>query len=374
MTKRKKSTKKPIRTSICLSLFLFAAALVLQISARRVPGFGQWYAVTVYPVLVRLVGGFFGLFPFSVVELGLYGLILGIIWYGVRCIRRPKDFCAALLLITAFLACSYTVNCGINYYRRPFSAYLDLEIRDSSEEELEALCELLVQQVISGAEELKQQAEGSLTCGSGGRTFISAAGFPRQARADMEKLGETYPQLSGYYPVPKPVMVSEILSCQSLSGVYSPFTIEANYNQDMTAYNIPHTACHELSHLKGFMREEEANFIGYLACIGSDCAYSRYSGYLSGFIYANNALHRQNPDRASKLYASLPESVREDLQANNTFWDRYEGRLSEAATQVNDTYLKANSQTEGVKSYGRVVDLLLAYYRREIKTRVEIKG
>ena len=32
----------------------------------------------------------------------------------------------------------------------------------------------------------------------------------------------------------------------------------------MPFYNIPHTICHELSHLKGYMREDEANFIGYL--------------------------------------------------------------------------------------------------------------
>ncbi|MEI3187265.1 MAG: DUF3810 family protein [Lachnospiraceae bacterium] len=43
------------------------------------------------------------------------------------------------------------------------------------------------------------------------------------------------------------VTVSEILSIQQLSGIYSPFTVEANYNRAMTDYNIPHTICHELS-------------------------------------------------------------------------------------------------------------------------------
>jgi len=32
---------------------------------------------------------------------------------------------------------------------------------------------------------------------------------------------------------------------------------------------------------------------------------------------------------------------------------------------VNDTYLKANNQSDGVKSYGKVVDLLLAWYRTQ---------
>jgi hypothetical protein len=36
--------------------------------------------------------------------------------------------------------------------------------------------------------------------------------------------------------------------------------------------------------------------------------------------------------------------------------------VSEAATKMNDTYLMAMRQTQGVKSYGMVVDLLIADY------------
>ena len=85
---------------------------------------------------------------------------------------------------------------------------------------------------------------------------------------EMMALGEEYAGLSGYYPKAKPVTISWILSVQQLSGIYSPFTVEGNYNRAMTAYNIPHTICHELSHLRGFMQEEEVNFIAFLACIG----------------------------------------------------------------------------------------------------------
>jgi hypothetical protein len=35
------------------------------------------------------------------------------------------------------------------------------------------------------------------------------------------------------------------------------------------------------------------------------------------------------------------------------------------SNQLNDTYLKLNSQSDGVKSYGRMVDLMLAYNRSE---------
>lgn len=370
---------------------LLGLSLVLQLAARNLSGFGEWYGTRIYPVLVWVIGGLSNFFPFSVVEISLYVfLLLGLV-YGITHIRQPVKLVSTFVLVVGILAFSYTANCGINYYRLPFSYFLNLEIRPSSEEELKELCVFLACQAAEAAGQIETseqvEASGQIEVSEQKERAASMEGaepveslaltesigrresrerkkdFPRQAKADMEKLGQSYPQLSGFYPRPKPLLVSEILSLQSLSGIYSPFTIEANYNQDMIAYNIPHTACHELSHLRGFMREEEANFIGYLACVGSDNAFSRYSGYLSGFIYASNALYRQNPEATSEVYTYLPDRALADLHTNNQFWQQYEGTIAEVSTKVNDTYLKANSQSDGVKSYGRMVDLLLAYYR-----------
>lgn len=88
-------------------------------------------------------------------------------------------------------------------------------------------------------------------------------------------------------------------------GYILQFTVEANFNGDMPDYNVPHTLCHELSHLKGFMREDEANFIGYLACISSENEVFRYSGYLTGWVYAGNALARVDMRRYIELTNQL---------------------------------------------------------------------
>ena len=71
----------------------------------------------------------------------------------------------------------------------------------------------------------------------------------------MKGLADEYPQFKSWYPYPKPLIHPRLLSVQQLTGVYSPFTVEANYNSEIPAYNIPHTICHELSHLKGYMRK-----------------------------------------------------------------------------------------------------------------------
>ena len=55
--------------------------------------------------------------------------------------------------------------------------------------------------------------------------------------------------------------------------------------------------------------------------------------------------------------------ARKDLAENNRFWEQFEGAAAETHEKINDAYLRANGQQEGVKSYGRMVDLMLAWAR-----------
>ena len=84
----------------------------------------------------------------------------------------------------------------------------------------------------------------------------------------------------------------------------------------------------------------------------------RHSGYLTGWVYAGNALAKADYEGFIELYKKLDEKARNDLEDNNVFWDRFEGKTAEVSTKVNDTYLKAHSQTDGVLSHGRMADLL----------------
>jgi len=341
--------KKSVKVQIAATVLLLAAGGGLLWAARSVVGFAEWYSRTVYPVLVAVIGRVWGVFPFSVVEFLLYGGIVLLLFWLIRDFRKPYILIANYAATAALLLFLYAACCGVNYYRIPFSSYYMLHAAEQEidpDSNLKELCLWLTEEVNKARVEL-EQAEGNYE------------NVQKKGVAAMERLAEQYPSLSGYYPQPKPVTVSWILSVQQCSGVYSPFTIEANYNNDMTEYNIPHTICHELSHLRGFMREDEANFIGYLACLGSEDADYRYSGYLLGWIYAGNALAKRDYDAYNRIHSMLAEPVIAELKENSAFWDRYEGEVAEVQEKVNDAYLKANGQVHGVQSYGRVVDLML---------------
>ena len=133
--------KKIIRNLFVGGGILLVPAGVLQFAARKIPGFGQWYAVTIYPWIVGIYGRICGLVPFSVVEMGLYGLVLFFVYSMLRREWKWRKMFAGVFFTTGLLAFLYTANCGVNYYRKPFSSYLDLQMGKATTEDLKALCQ-----------------------------------------------------------------------------------------------------------------------------------------------------------------------------------------------------------------------------------------
>lgn len=159
-----------------------------------------------------------------------------------------------------------------------------------------------------------------------------------------------------------------MLSYLDIAGMYFPFTVESNINVDGPFFTIPATMGHELAHQCGFMREDEANFIGYLSCKQSADPLTRYSGYSLAYDYALSALIRTDREAAVAVNDTLSKAVRADRVARAEYLKQFEGPVAEASNAANNAYLKANQQTDGTRSYGRMVDLLLAEARQEAKS------
>lgn len=344
-------------------LFLLAGAGLFA-ATRTICGFADWYSIHIYPVLVEVVGKVMGKVPFSVSEVLLYLFaVRGIFWLGktiVLCCRKEKvkerieRGTAGFFLFASVLFFLYMLNCGVNYYRTTFSESAGIVTEEYSIKELKEVCRWLTKQVNERADLVERDADGLMT--------LANVEVEKESVEAVEGLGESYKVLQGDYPIPKGLLNRWILSVQSLTGVYSPFTVEANYNSGMVDYNIPFTACHELSHLRGFMEEKEANYIGFLACINSETEEFQYSGYLMGWIYCMNVLYQEDYKAWEELRAELSRAVEADLRENSAFWAKYDTAIAEVSNQINDNYLKANGQEEGVESYDRMVDLIVSQY------------
>lgn len=344
--------ERHVRCRLAAAVLLLVLSAALMILSVNAPAFAEWYSEYIYPLAVNSIGRVSGIVPFSVSEIGIYILLAA---FFVTLVRRRLfvSWLSGVLLAAGILAFLYTACCGINYHRRSFSEEEGIITYQYSVENLKEICIWLTEEINARANVVTRDAEGLLTLDASERDGGVEA---------MRQLSGEFSSLAGYYPKPKPLIISEILSYQGLTGIYLPFTVEANYNGDMPAYDKPFTVCHELSHLRGFMEEQEANFIAFLACIGSDRTDFQYSGYLSGWVYCMNALYRADYESWQEVRGALNEKAEPDLTANNEFWDRYEGTVSETAERINDTYLKANGQADGVRSYDRMVDLIVSYF------------
>ena len=378
-----------------------AAALVLTWVASANPSLTEaWFSRGVYPWLSSAWGFLPSLAPFSVAQWVVVAtLALCIGWLGFYLVafvrgrgRRRFVLWRALTTMLAVLSvayCIFALMCGLNYYRHTFAEDAGFELRESSTAELTALCENLAANMnetraevtaAAGATKESEANGGDATTGAEGtaRTDTEMAAIPNkyaesrggfwtyshETVANMEALAERYPALARpLYSPPKPVLFSELMSYADIAGMYFPFTVESNINTDGPFFTIPATMGHEMAHQCGFMREDEANFIGYLACKDAADPLTRYSGYSLAYDYALSALVKADRDTAVAVNDGLSEEVKADRRARAEYLKQFEGPVAEASNAANNAYLKANQQQDGTRSYGRMVYLLIAVAR-----------
>lgn len=351
-----------------LLLLFIPAAGVLVYFASQNASFAEWYATNFYKWLSLGVDFVTSLLPFSLAEILILLFALWVCIYIVKFViklirgRSPRgrtvlNFFVNPVLLASVLLFVFIISAGVNYYRQPFADTAGLNVTKYSEQELVELCYSLAEEANSLRSGLKEDKDGVMKL-SGTLEQTS-----QKAKNAYDKLQDKYETLTKGYGKTKQLYLSHYLSYTKTTGFFFPITMEANINGDVSGYTIPSTMCHELSHLRGYMREDEANFIAYLACLESGDRELQYSGVMLAFVHAGNALSAQNRAVYTEVFRTLDEAVQRDIRANNAYWAQFEGPVAQAASTINDTYLKANSQKDGVKSYGRMTDLLLAYYQ-----------
>ena len=273
-------------------------------------------------------------------------------------------YLAILLWVTGIVSVMMSVNCFILYHCSSFQEnYMPGREREYTVKELAIVRNHVVRQCNRLAEEMERDEAGDI---------IYEKDMGRRGILEMKRLGEKYPLLSGYYPTPKTFAFSGFFSQQYMMGYYFPFSMEANYNDVMYIANVPATVCHELSHTKGFIYEDDASFIGYLACTSSEDLFFRYSGYLSVLDYLNRDLY-ESLGSSREAYLAF-EQCSPLVEHDNVFlteeaWAEVESRAvldTETVRQASNAFLESNLQVngveEGIASYGKVVERLLTYY------------
>lgn len=341
------------------------AALAILAAARLSPAFADIFNRYVGALIRGALAHLTGWIPFSLGEAMVIFLPVAAVFMIVRACRKYSDswrsvfvYLGSVLSVVSLLFSVFVFGFGTGYYGTTVDEKLGLDRSVVSPEELYYTAATLAAHVNSEAENVKYQYNDFSVMPY---TFDEMS---RRLVAAYDKVCDEYDFIPRLYSRVKPVMLSEPWTYTHISGVYTYFTGEANINTNFPDYTIPYTAAHEMAHQRGIAREDEANFIAFLVCISSDDPYIRYSGYLEVYEYVASSLYSADKNYYSAVYSSLKTNVRAEMAAYSAFFDKYrENVVADVSEAVNNSYLQIHG-TVGSKSYGLVVDLAVAYYRR----------
>lgn len=365
-------------------IIIFCLIILLNLLAC-IRAFCDYYADNVYGIFSDLFGKIMDFFPFAVGELLMYLMAILVFLTFVFAIlllflRKKEGFrtfslkyMKGMLLLFLCVILIYTLNWIIPFRSSVLSdkrlgrkSY----VRAYNIEELQTLRNYLVEQLNETSKLVERDEEGHLI-------YRDYKTVNEEIEASMKALGDEYPRLKGYYPDIKKAFCSSVLEWMNIGGYNYPYTMEATYNKYITKLYYPSLYAHEISHHHGYYQENEANFLSYLGCIGSEDAFVRYSGYIDAVYYVDDAyfdalLNAMSEEEALEIYKKQPkinkQVIVDEIEASKEAKDRYESeshpmeKLSDTANDVSQKGWETQEALLEGNYYDDVVGLLLYYY------------
>ncbi len=328
------------------------------------------YSERVFPFLVRFATWPGRLLPWSLGEMllalilaGMFFSLVNLLWAGINGApnfghllgRRVGEFLGG----AGNLYVCFLMLWGFNYLRPPIARTLAWPTEKPTIIELQALCEDLATETNLLRRNLPSDEQGVSRVDRETVLNLRNEGYQRLNGA----LAPVIPVLLPTTSRPKLALFSAIMSRSLTYGMYIPWTGEAILNRDLPAPALAFSVCHEMAHQQGIAREDEANFVGYLACRLHPDPLFRYSGARAALQESMAQLRASNPVAWKAIRATLEPGVLADEAAESAWAERHRGPFSAVQGRVYDGYLKAQGQADGARSYGRVVDLLIAERR-----------
>ena len=289
-----------------------------------------------------IIGSITNILPFSLFEINLIGFLLISIILIVKLIKNAfkKDknklikHTFSLIIYALILSNTYISICGIAYQREK----VDIKLYEG--EITPSLVDDTISYYLNDYNNIIKEFdrdENNIT--------INPYSFKELSlimQKECEKLNESdyFYKFTGR---PKATWFSPILSELHITGVDFPFTAEANINHVMPSIDIPFVMAHEIAHLKGVMREDDANLVALYVCI-------RYSGYFRGFSRLLEIKAYTNNKEYKEVIQQMDPRIFLDNSNYSTYFKEHD-LLQDLSTFINDIYLYINGEKEGTSSY-----------------------
>lgn len=304
--------------------------------------------------------------PFSLAELFIILLPIWIITLLIVAIKTAKKgkkptvrFISVLFGIVCYIFVTFVWTYSSGFHTTTIEKQLDLKTENLTKQDLYEATMYVVENINDLSTKIQLDESGS-------------ADLPynyRELSKEICKAYELYEEKHGviksFNSKIKPIMLSKPLTYTHISGIYTFMTGEGNVNVNYPDFIVVSSATHEMSHQRGVARENESNFTALVVLINSENDFLKYCGYLDMYRYLSNALYSVDKELFKQMYGTLCTQAKVELSNYAKFFEKYEdSKASEVTDKVNDSYLQANGQEHGTKSYGMIVEVSCAYIKQ----------
>ena len=318
-----------------------------------------WYSRGFFKALGFIVVPLTGRLPFSLALVLLIALPLLCLGLWLRLLiryfrKKERSFrhvllkgVKALLFLVPLLWCWFLLFWGMGYAREPMESRLHLGTEAVTEAELEEIGDQLFAGLMRDlpATEAERNVE---------RAVASVS-------HSMERLIRIWEGRSVALPRRVKATIPGMLLMNGTSGICAPFTLEAHVDGGIPDTFFVAVAAHELGHIAGMCDEGETNLLGFAAGLQAENSYARYCVALDLYL---DVARQLNTERRQEVLARLPESCWKDIREMQEASSRYRiDFFQKWSWRMYNHYLKSQGLKEGVRSYGRGVQLVVKSWR-----------
>ena len=346
-------------------ILLMILAILIKFASTQPVWVEENYSINIYPVISKIQRAVFGWIPFSMGDLFYAFLILVVLFKTgqfFRTVFRKKfnrqyllSGLKQLIFFFLFVYVFFYGLWGLNYNRQGITYQLGLEIKPYSVRDIDTLTGLLQQQLNFYAGTVNQKQRDTVN----------------KKRILFEKATEAYLYAANAYPFlsyspqsVKPSVFSYLGNYLGFQGYYNPFSGEGQVNTTIPRMLEPFVTTHEIAHQLGYAKENEANFVAFLACRSYPSNVFRYSLYFDMYNYAVTELFLKDSLRSKAYRENLHPQVKKDYKELKDFFQKYKNPIEPMIMWLYGNYLQANNQPEGKRTYNQVVAFLIAYYKK----------
>ncbi len=322
----------------------------------------KYYSNGLYIYISKVLNLLFGWIPFSVGDI-LYAIFVIVILKNIfTSIKNKKIHLKnTLFKIGGFISILFFLfhlNWGLNYFRLPVYKTLNFEREKYTTNELVDFTEKLIVKINDVHRSISKNDTIVV------ENILVKDQIKEVSYGVYEQFREKHPQYSHENLKAKNSLFSIPLTYMGFAGYLNPLTNEAQINYLIPKNTYPMIVCHELAHQVGIASESEANFIGYLASTNADDVYFNYSGYLMALRFCLVEIYQKDPEKFETLKIEINKGILKDIRQSEAFWESYQNWSEQYFKTFYDTFLKANKQIDGMKSYNKVVVLLVNYHKK----------